>query len=82
MFVTIILTYDNFGEEAVDLTDRCFGDMQQDFETRFKDLTKTLSKESDLSAREEIMTREHMEMSRQAHALALALYRKFVYGEE
>ena len=28
------------------------------------------------------MTREHAEMSEEAHGLALALYRYFVYGEE
>ena len=47
----------------------------------FPGLTARLAAEPNLQAREEIMTREHMQMSEEAQNLALKLYRHLVYGE-
>lgn len=75
------LTYSDPGEEAVALTRERFAAMQQDFETRFADLTARLRQETDKSVRQELATREASAMAEEAHHLALALYRHFVYGE-
>jgi len=61
--------------------DCCLAELQQKFIAAFPGLTARLAAEPDLQAREEIMTREHMQMSEEAHSLALKLYRYLVYGE-
>jgi len=61
--------------------DRCLEELQQKFIAAFPGLTARLAAEPDLQAREEIMTREHMQMSEEAQNLALKLYRHLVYGE-
>ena len=76
------LTYMDLGEEAVALTKKCFAEMQQDFKTRFEALSVQLREETDLTLRQEIATRETSRMAEEAHELARALYRHFVYGDE
>ncbi len=76
------LCFMNPGEEAIALTNRCFDRMQQDFIERLDDLTARLLAEKDLTARQEIATRESARMAEESQNLALALYRHFVYGEE
>ena len=61
--------------------DRCLEELQQKFIAAFPGLTARLAAGPDLQAREEIMTREHMQMSEEAQNLALKLYRHLVYGE-
>ena len=75
------LTYCDPGEEAIALTKERFAAMQQDFVTRFADLSARLRKETDGTARRELATREAVGMAEEAQHLALALYRHFVYGE-
>ena len=61
--------------------DRSLAELQQKFIAAFPELTACLIAEPDLHAREEIMTREHMQMSEEAHDLALKLYRYLVHGD-
>ena len=68
-------------EEKESFADRCLAELQQKYIAAFPGLTARLAAQSDLQAREEIMTREHMQMSEEAHSLALKLYRYLVYGE-
>lgn len=75
------LTYSDPGEEAIALTKERFAAMQQDFETRFAEQTVRLRKEKNGLVRREIATREAAGMAEEAQALALGLYRHFVYGE-
>ena len=48
---------------------------------RFRVLSEEIRDIESVEAREEMMTKADMEMAEQAHDLALALYRSFVYGE-
>lgn len=75
------LTYSDPGEEAIALTKERFAAMQQDFEIRFAEQTVRLHEEKDESVRREIATREAAGMAEEAQALALGLYRHFVYDE-
>ena len=68
-------------EEKESFAGRCLAELQQKFINGFPDLAARLAAEPDLQAREEIMTREHIQMSEEAQALALKLYRYLVYGE-
>lgn len=69
------------GEEAVALAKERLAEMQQDFETRFNELTVRLKAEKDLAVRQEIATQEASRMGQEAHDLALSLYRHIVYGD-
>ena len=75
------LTYMGPGEEAVELVKSRLASLQQNLVSRFDAITSRLMEETDPEARRDIMTWEHMEMAEEAHSLALALYRKLVYGE-
>lgn len=75
------LTYMDPGEEAIELAKSRLASLQQKLVSRFDAITNLLMEETDPETRQEIMTREHMEMAEEAHSLALALYRKLVYGE-
>ena len=75
------LTFMDPGEEAVSLVRERFAAMQQDFETRFSELTARLKAEKDLTARQETATGESSRMAEEAQRLALSLYRHIVYGE-
>ena len=75
------LTYMDPGEEAIALVKERFAALQQDFETRFNDLTARLKEEKDPAVRQEIATGISSQMAEEAQNLALALYRHIVYGE-
>ena len=75
------LTYMDPGEEAITLVKERFAALQQDFETRFNDLTARLKEEKDPAVRQEIATGISSQMAEEAQSLALALYRHIVYGE-
>ena len=48
---------------------------------RFGVLSEEIRDIGSIEAREEMMTKADMEMAEQAHDLALAFYRFYVYGE-
>lgn len=68
-------------KEKEAFADRSLAELQQKFISAFSGLTARLAAEPDPEVREEIMTREHMQMSEEAHSLALKLYRYLVYGD-
>lgn len=58
--------------------DAGLAELQQKFISAFPGLTTRLAAEPDLQVRQEIMTREHMQMSEEAQTLALKLYRYLI----
>ena len=68
-------------EEKEAFADASLAELQQKYISAFPALTACLTAEPDLQVRQEIMTREHMQMSEEAQSLALKLYRYLVYGE-
>ena len=69
------------GEEAVALAKERLGAIQQDSEAGFETLTARFREETDPAAHRETAAREASRMAKEAHRLALGLYRHFVYGE-
>ncbi|MCR5772433.1 MAG: C69 family dipeptidase [Butyrivibrio sp.] len=69
-------------DKEKELAIRYYNYMQQDYNSRFEELSADLMKETDPLKRQEMMTREHAAMSRESQESTLALYRHFRYGEE
>ena len=68
-------------DEEAELVDSCLAKIQQKFISGWEELSARIASEKIPGKREEIMTAEHMQMSEEAHRLALALYRHMVYKE-
>ena len=75
------IDFGHFDDEKNKQADQCLNELQQKLIDEFPGLAARIKAEPDLQKREEIMTREHMKMSEEAHGLALALYRWLVYGD-
>jgi len=75
------IDFRHFDDEKNKQADQCLNELQQKLIDEFPGLAARIKAEPDLQKREEIMTREYMKMSEEAHGLALALYRWLVYGD-
>ena len=79
--LTNLLLYGDLSEEDISLAEHNLQSLQEEFISRFDDLSVRLKEEETSDAREEIMTQADMEMAEQVHDLVLALYRYYTCGE-
>ena len=77
-----LLIYGGLDEDDISQAKYNLQVLQEKFEEWFENLSEIIRLESSVEKRQEIMTEADMEMASQAHALALALYRYYTYGED
>ena len=75
------LTYGDHGDEAIALAQQNFALLQESFKARFDEISQQLAAEESAEAQQAIVTEAAVDMSKQAHDLALALYNYIVKGE-
>ena len=76
------LTYGDVTKEDIKLADDNLQRLQEEFISRFSDLSDEIKSTDSPAKQKRLMTEADMEMAEQAHDLALALYRHYAYGEE
>lgn len=76
------MVYSDISEEDQELVTKNLARLQTEIEEEFKTIQAKIASEESLEARQALMTGSFIEMSKEVHDLALALYRHLTYGEE
>ena len=76
------MVYSDISEEDQELVTKNLARLQAEIEEEFKTIQAKIASEESPEPRQALMTGSFIEMSKEVHDLALALYRHLTYGEE